>query len=210
MERIFRHAVETGHTFTRFVAPNAFAYGSTDGRRGDRRALEALLLGARRAGMQRLYLGSFPSEVRPESVTPELLALLRDLCDNRGVVVGLQSGSDQMLRRLRRGHTVAAAVRAVELIAAAGFEPRVDFIFGLPDETDADRAATRELIERLIESHGARINTHVFAPLPGTPLAGRAPSPVDDATRVLLERILGQGRANHPLRDFARCLEISR
>jgi radical SAM superfamily enzyme YgiQ (UPF0313 family) len=199
--------VATGHTFTRFVAPNAFAYGSQDGRSGDRRALERLLVSARRCGMQRLYLGSFPSEVRPESVTPALLQLLRDHCDNRGVVVGVQSGSPATLRRLRRGHTVEEAVRAVALIAAAGLEPRVDFIFGLPDESEADRAATRELMRRLVESYGARINTHVFTPLPGTPLEGSTPAPVDELTRELLEQIIGRGRANHPLRDFG-CGEI--
>jgi len=80
----------------------------------------------------------------------------------------------------------------------------VDFIFGLPGETDAERARTRDLIRHLTEAHGARINTHLFAPLPGTPLEHAAPSPVDSATRELLEEITGRGQAN-ALRCFKSC-----
>lgn len=196
LERVLEHGVATGHTFTRFIAPNAFGFGSSDGRRGDLSLIERLLRSARQIGMRRVYLGSFPSEVRPESVTPELLALVRDLCDNRSVVIGLQSGSDVMLRRLRRGHTVEEGVRAVELCAGAGLLPRVDFIFGLPGETAADRAQTRELIRHLATALGARINTHVFSPLPGTPFANEAPGAVDGETRALVEWLIGRGQAN--------------
>jgi B12-binding domain/radical SAM domain protein len=203
LERILRHAVETGHSFTRFVAPNAFAYGSRDGRSNDRRAVEGLLRLVRRLGMREAFLGNFPSEVRPESVTAEMLSLVRDYCSNRTIVVGIQSGSPEVLRRLRRGHTVDDARRAVALIAAAGLEPWVDFIFGLPGESAADRAATRALIRELVDERGARLDTHVFTPLPGTPLAAERASPLDDETRALVEELVGRGRASG-LRCFAR------
>jgi radical SAM superfamily enzyme YgiQ (UPF0313 family) len=91
----------------------------------------------------------------------------------------------------------------VALIAAAGLEPWVDFIFGLPGEHDADRAATRALIRELVDAHGARLDTHVFTPLPGTPLAAERSSPLDDETLALIEELVGRGRANG-LRCFAR------
>jgi B12-binding domain/radical SAM domain protein len=196
LERVLAHGVATGHSFTRFIAPNAFAFGGNDGRRGDPRQLELLLRSARRVGMRRIFLGSFPSEVRPESVTPELLGLVRDLCDNRSIVIGLQSGSDAVLRRLRRGHTVEEGVRAVELCARAGLRPRVDFIFGLPGESAEDRRLTRDLIRQLATEENARINTHVFSPLPGTPLAGAPPGRIDAETRELVEWLIGRGQAN--------------
>jgi B12-binding domain/radical SAM domain protein len=193
LARLLRRSAAAGHSFTRFVAPNAFAYGSDDGRTPNLRALERLVRTAREAGFEEVFLGSFPSEVRPDSVTPEVLALVRELCSNRRIVVGLQSGSPRTLRRIGRGHTVEEGVRAVERIAAAGLEPRVDFIFGLPDETDEDRARTREVIRR-VGGLGACINAHLFAPLPGTPLARAAPGRVDPATLELLEELLGRGQ----------------
>lgn len=201
----FTHAVATGHTFTRFVSPNAFAYGSADGRTPNPRAVEELLIAARDCGMRRVFLGGFPSEVRPESVTPEMLDLVRTHCDNQAVVVGLQSGSPVMLERLRRGHTVRQGIDAVAMIAAAGLTPKVDFIFGLPEETDQDRALTRDLIRFLVQTYGARIDTHLFGPLPGTLLAAAVPSRVDAATLDLLAVITGKGHAN-----ALRCFRTSR
>ncbi|MDY0001804.1 MAG: TIGR04013 family B12-binding domain/radical SAM domain-containing protein, partial [Polyangia bacterium] len=126
IERLVIRAVETGHTFTRFVSSNALAWGSTDGLTPDRRRLEALFVMLRRRGFQKVFFGNFPSEVRPESVTEDLLGLLRDHVDNRGLVVGLQSGSDAMLSRIRRGHSVAQGLEAAARMAAAGFVPAVD------------------------------------------------------------------------------------
>jgi B12-binding domain/radical SAM domain protein len=199
LSAIFERAVATGHRLTRFVSPNAFAYGSSDGRTANPRALEALLETGRRAGLGQLYLGSFPSEVRPESVTPEVLSIVRALCGNRLVVVGLQSGSDAVLRHLRRGHTVAEGLRAVELIAARGLRPAVDFIFGLPGETDEDQAKTREVIRHITTTLGARVNTHLFAPLPGTPLQSALPSAVAPETRELVDYLAKVGGANLPM-----------
>lgn len=195
IERLLAHAVRTDHRYTRFVSPNAFAFGSRDGRTPDPRSVEALLRMARRVGLRKVFFGTFPSEVRPESVTPSMLRLVRDLCDNRNLSVGLQSGSDDVLRRLRRGHTVRQGIDAVALMAGAGFVPRVDFIFGLPGESDDDRRRTRELIEHLTGTYGARIHAHLFTPLPGTPLALTRPQPIDAATRELVEALRGRGLA---------------
>jgi radical SAM superfamily enzyme YgiQ (UPF0313 family) len=96
----------------------------------------------------------------------------------------------------------------VATVAAAGLQPRVDFIFGLPGETDGDRARTRDLIRHLVAEYGVRIDTHVFTPLPGTPFAGAEPTVVDEQTRELVESLVGQGRANG-FRCFARLRELS-
>jgi len=108
--------------------------------------------------------------------------------------MGIQSGSDTVLRRIRRGHTVQQAIEAVQSIVRHGFEPRVDFIFGLPGETDEDRAATRDLVSRLGETYGARVHLHRFVPLPGTPLAGQAAAPLDDVSEKWIADQVGQGR----------------
>lgn len=144
--------------------------------------------------MSGVFLGTFPSEVRPESVSDELLCLVGDLWDNRSIAVGLQSGSDRVLRAIRRGHTAGQGREAIARIASRGFEPRVDFIFGLPGETDGDRAATREMIDRLASGYGARVHLHRFVPLPGTPLAGQPPAPLDPVTEKWIADQVGMGR----------------
>jgi len=62
----------------RFITPNAFAYGSLDGRSVNFDALEAMLKAvAEIYGKEHVYLGSFPSEVRPEHISIETIALIK-------------------------------------------------------------------------------------------------------------------------------------
>lgn len=165
-----------------FITPDALSYGGGLG------ALEALLGGVRELGAIP-SLGIFPSEVRPERVTPEAAELLRTYCRNRTLVIGAQSGSDDVLRRLGRGHTVEDVERAARVARAAGFLPHVDLIFGLPDESEEDRKATVALARRLRRETGAKVHAHYFHPLPGTPLWGRDPTPLDPATRSFLQEL---------------------
>ncbi len=197
---VFEHAVSTGHRYTRFITPNSFAYGAKSDAVPNPEAVEALLRTAREAGFEQVYFGTFPSEVRPESVTEEMLELVRRYCDNDTIALGIQSGSDAVLRRLKRGHTAGQGLEAVARIARAGFTPKVDFIFGLPEETSADQASTCDLIERLAAEYGAVVHAHIFTPLPGTPLAYATPSPLDDRTRALIDRLASDERlsGSHP------------
>ncbi len=65
--------------------------------------------------------------------------------------VPMQSGSDPVLRRMRRWHTREAYRRRVREIAErlGPFGLGADIIAGFPGETDADHAATRALVEEL-------------------------------------------------------------
>ncbi len=166
-------------TDLRFVSTNAFAWGSADGQTPNPAGIEALLnaLGGI-FDKGRIYFGSFPSEVRPDSVTLELAAMVRRLAGNDNVVIGAQSGSDRMLERLRRGHDVAQVVRAVEILRNAGFRVYVDFIFALPGEREEDQRLTRVLMRR-VSDLGAIVHGHAFLPLPGTPLHRAQPGRVD-------------------------------
>jgi len=178
----------------RFVSPDAFAWGSADGRTPDPARVEALLRAVSGIfGPAHVHFGSFPAEVRPESVTPEMVGLVRAYCSNDNVVFGLQSASPAMLRRIGRGHGIDEVFRAVEVVRAAGLRPIVDFIWGLPGETAADRAANRSAMERLVAA-GATVHSHAFMPLPGTPFAGERPGRVDADTTAFLEALAGRGR----------------
>ena len=181
--------------YIRYVSPTSLSYGSPD-TSVNLVAVEELLAAVRAElppdGKQ--YFGTFPSEVRPEHVTPEALALIKRYADNTSLVIGGQSGSERMLVETHRGHDVASIERAVAYCHEAGFRADVDFLFGLPGETDTDRAATIALAER-ITALGARVHSHAFMPLPGTPLAGAEPTQIASDLADTVGRLESRGAA---------------
>lgn len=171
----------------RFVSPNAFAYGS-DGRNLRLDKIRELLSSL----SNNVYFGTFPSEVRPEFVTEDVLSLVTRYCANSAVHFGAQSGSDRVLQAIRRGHTVRDVVRAVELTTDAGLRPVVDIMVGFPFETGEDQQATAELV-RWISRFGT-VHAHSFLPLPGTPLAGQRPQPLSPEVSALFGSLARQGK----------------
>jgi oxygen-independent coproporphyrinogen-3 oxidase len=74
-------------------------------------------------------------EANPEDITPDKLALFRDLGINR-LSLGVQSFDEAELRFLGRRHTAARTRRALALIRAAGFANLgLDLMYGLPGQT---------------------------------------------------------------------------
>ncbi len=155
----------------RFVTPNAFAYAS-DGISPRFDKVRALL----EKLPNNIYFGTFPSEVRPEFICDTSLDLVNEYCANTRIHFGAQSGSNAVLKMINRGHTIEDVIRAVECCRDHDLIPVVDFIVGLPDETEEDQKATYRLI-RWITRFGC-VHAHQFMPLPGTNLSGRKPGPV--------------------------------
>lgn len=182
-----------GARYVRFISPTSLSYGSED-TSVSLPAVEALLASVREAlGPDgKVYFGTFPSEVRPEHVSPEALRLIARYADNRSLVIGGQSGSERVLAETRRGHGVSEIERAVRLCVEAGFRPDVDLLVGLPGETEDDRRQSMELSRRLI-ALGARMHSHAFMPLPGTPLRASAPSDIDEASAREMARMEAGG-----------------
>ncbi len=177
----------------RFITPVSFAYGSPDGRTTNPEAVEELLKGVSSIyGKEHLFFGSFPSEVRPESVTPEMLTLVKKYCTNDNIIIGAQSGSEMMLDNIHRGHSARDVLNAVKLILEFGFIANVDFIFGMPGETHDDIDATLDFMKHLTNM-GARVHSHTFMPLVGTPLSNDKPGVVDKKTREVLELLRSHG-----------------
>ncbi|MFO0758426.1 MAG: TIGR04013 family B12-binding domain/radical SAM domain-containing protein [Byssovorax sp.] len=184
---------EADLSYIRFVSPTSLSYGSED-TSVNLAAVEALLAAVREAmGPEgKIYFGTFPSEVRPEHVTAEALRILRRYVDNDNLVIGAQSGSQRVLDATRRDHTVDDVIRAVTLCKEAGFGANVDFLLGLPGETEEDRRLSLDLAERLA-SGGAKIHSHAFLPLPGTPLADREPEALGEETALAMARMESRG-----------------
>ena len=190
-----RGMVAQGGRYVRYVSPTSLSYGSDD-TSVNLAAVEALLAAVREelppGGKQ--YFGTFPSEVRPEHVSAEALALIKRYADNRSLVIGGQTGSEPLLAATHRGHGVIEIERAVALTVEAGMRPDVDFLFGLPGETETDRIATIALARR-ITAMGARVHSHAFMPLPGTPLAGAEPTPIADDVAAAVAQLESRGAA---------------
>jgi B12-binding domain/radical SAM domain protein len=186
-------AKDLGIRDLRFITPVSFAYGSPDGRTTNPEAVKELLKGVSSIfGKEHLFFGSFPSEVRPESVTPEMLSLVKKYCANDNIIIGAQSGSETMLDTIHRGHTAQDVINAVKLILEFGFTANVDFIFGMPGETSEDIEASLDFMHRLTQM-GARVHSHTFMPLVGTPLSNGKPGVVDEKTRKILEELRSKG-----------------
>ncbi len=121
------------------------------------------------------------SSLEPEALTEDLVSVLADprVCPHFHLPV--QSGSDQVLGRMRRRYTAARVRQGIETLRQAKGEPFIagDFISGFPGETDEDHAATARLIE---ESKFAALHVFPFSPRPGTPAATFRP-PVPQRVR---------------------------
>jgi B12-binding domain/radical SAM domain protein len=172
----------------RLVSPNAFAYGS-DGITPDEKAVESLL----RSLSGNIYFGTFPSEVRPEFVTPGMLELVNTYCANKELHLGGQSGSDRVLKAIHRGHTAAQVLSAVQMTRDSGLTPVVDFIFGLPGEREEDQHLTLDCIGSIIKE-GGKVRAHYFMPLPGTELADTKPEKLSPEIEKLLGKLALGGK----------------
>ncbi|MDH7594298.1 MAG: TIGR04013 family B12-binding domain/radical SAM domain-containing protein [Methanomicrobiales archaeon] len=185
IERIAEYAKR--YRDVRFVSPNALAYGS-DGRSARLEKVEVLL----KALKGNIYFGTFPSEVRPEFVTDKALELISAHCMNEKLHFGAQSGSDRVLGAMQRGHSTREVIDAVECCHEHGFTPVVDFIVGLPMETEQDQLDTLRLIRWVVRF--GKVHIHLFHPIPGTPLAGHIPIRLHAELPRTFGRLALQGR----------------
>jgi B12-binding domain/radical SAM domain protein len=179
----------------RFITPTSFSYGSQD----ESVNIDAIenLLGEVRSIIgkhRRIFYGTFPSEIRPEHITEKHLAVLKKYVDNDNIIIGGQSGSQQVLDTSRRGHDVESIINAVRLSVKSGFRPNVDFLFGLPGETQADAQLTITLANTLANM-GAKIHNHTFMPLPGTPFRNEKAGQIDEAVKQQIVELTTTGKA---------------
>jgi len=128
-------------------------------------------------GLERIRLVT----LHPSYVTTELACAIRD-CDklDRFLPLPAQSGSDDCLRRMKRGYTTELYRKRVALLReeVPDIELGSDWIVGFPGETEEEFEATLRFAEEMAFCQG-----YVFQydPRPGT----RAHERVDDIERAV-------------------------
>jgi tRNA-2-methylthio-N6-dimethylallyladenosine synthase len=139
--------------------------------------------------------------LHPSYVTPELAEALRD-CDKCDHFLPLpaQSGSDAVLKRMKRGYTTDLYRRRVDLLRerVPGIELGCDWIVGFPGESDADFDASLRFLE---EQRFAVNYVFQYSPRPGTRAAEDLRDDVPD--EVKRER-------NHRLLAAAERVQLAR
>ena len=107
----------------------------------------------------------------PLECTPQLARAFADIPELAAHMhLPAQSGSDRILRAMKRGYTAAEYVEWIAQLRAARPDISIssDFIVGFPGESGEDFAATMELIERVGYDQSF---SFVYSARPGTPAA---------------------------------------
>jgi len=124
---------------------------------------------AQLSGCERIkFTTSFPRDFHSDIVVA--MEEYENLCN--WVHLPVQSGSDRILRAMRRGHTIEAYMKKVEAIKKSPKKIALttDIIVGFPGETEEDFMQTVKMVEHC-EFHHAYI--FKYSPRPGTPAAER-------------------------------------
>jgi threonylcarbamoyladenosine tRNA methylthiotransferase MtaB len=129
------------------------------------------------------------SSLQPQDINPDLLALWEDprLC--RHFHLALQSGSETVLRRMRRRYSTAEYRRALDAIRATVPEVAIttDVLVGFPAETEAEHA---ESLNFCAEAGFAQMHVFPYSRRPGTTanvLTGHVPQ---DVKRLRMRQML--------------------
>lgn len=151
-------------------------------------------------GIDRIrYTTSHPIEFTDNLI--EVYAEVPELVDHLHLPV--QSGSDRILARMKRGHT--ALEYKSKLRKLRKLRPNIslssDFIIGFPGETEDDFNATMDLIDEIGFDHSF---SFIYSPRPGTPAASL---PDETPLAVKKERLaLLQRRINNQAMQISRAM----
>lgn len=151
----------------RFISPNSFSYGSYNKNPNIQKINNLLETLKKTYNNKNIFFGTFPSEVRPEYINETLLDMIHKYCNNRSINIGVQSGSNRILKEISRAHTIEDVYNHIQICFDNDIIPIVDFIFGFPFETIEDLKESLLLIKWICK-HNGKIRSHFFSPLPNT------------------------------------------
>ena len=141
-------------------------------------------------GILRIRLGSLEPNIATDSFC-DALTKFGKLCPQ--FHLALQSGSDSVLRRMRRRYMSAGYLQAVDCLRrrfpSAAFT--TDILTGFPGETEEEFNETAEMIRRVGFS---RIHVFPYSPRPGTPAAAMADQLSDAEKQARGRKLIAIGK----------------
>ena len=123
---------------------------------------------------------------RPDEIDEERVRILKNN-HFETVELGVQSMSEKLLEKMRRGHSAECVKKAVELLKNAGISVGLQFMTGFPGETEEDVEVSCASLSVLKPDF---IRIYPFVPLKNTPVfndleAGRV---TNESVETILER----------------------
>lgn len=197
--------VEAGYQEVVLTGVHIGAYGHDHGQTCDSlwRLVDSILS---QTDIRRLRLSS----IEPWDVTPEILRLWEDSRLCRHLHLPLQSGSDEILRRMGRRYTSAEFAHLVETarMAIPGLAVTTDIIAGFPGETAAHFAESLAFVESIGFARG-----HVFpySARPGTPAAllpDHVPPPEKRERAARMRAVVGRAAARFQEQFVGQIVEV--
>ncbi len=186
--RQIRELHESGVREIHLIGQNVNSYRpfSADGLEGVSGAtpFSKLLRAVAATGMERIkFATSFPRDFHPDIV--DAIDEHENLCD--WVHLPVQSGSDAVLKAMRRGHTVDSYKKRIDRVRSShrSISLTTDIIVGFPGETEEDFQETLKLSEYCRFDAAYLFK---YSPRPGTPAYELSDDvPAEEKTRRFLE-----------------------
>lgn len=155
-----------------------------------RTLLDVLRILEETEGILRVRLGS----LEPNIATPafaERLASFRKICPQ--FHLALQSGSDSVLRRMRRQYLTAGYLEAVRNLRDRFPDAAIttDILTGFPGETEEEFAETEAMIRKV---GFARIHVFPYSPRPGTVAAAMPGQLTDTVKQARCRKLIAVGK----------------
>jgi tRNA-2-methylthio-N6-dimethylallyladenosine synthase len=202
-----RRLVATGAREITLLGQNVNAYHGTDAEGADCGLGELIRRLANVPGLLRIrYTTSHPADMDEQLIAAhgEIEQLMPYLH------LPVQSGSDRVLQAMNRRHRAADYQRIVERLRQARPDIALssDFIVGFPGESEADFAATLDLVQAV---GFAAAFTFKYSPRPGTPaagLAGQVPEPVKEERLAHLQALIARQSGDFNRAMLGRVLPV--
>lgn len=187
------------------LGQNVNSYGVSFGERG---AFASLLRAAGATeGLERLRFTS----PHPAAFTDDVIAAMAETpAVMPSLHMPLQSGSDRVLREMRRSYRRARFEGIIDRVRAAMPDAAIttDIIVGFPGETEEDFQQTLEVVEKARFSSAF---TFLYSPRPGTPAAGREDMVPTDVMSERYNRLIAlQNRISYEenLKQVGRTVDV--
>jgi len=107
--------------------------------------------------------------VRANQIQPDILKMMKS-AGCYGIGIGVESGSDRMLKVMNKKTTVEMNKRACAYVNEAGLFLATSFMVGIPGETETEMNETLAFMQDIKrDKNPAAIGVGCFRPLPGSP-----------------------------------------